>query len=225
MVVRSYDNRHRADQAARTRIAVLAAAGERFVVDGYASTTIRDIADAAGVSPETVYKGFGSKAEVLRCWIEALTAGAEEVPVVEQQWVRQVRAIPDRRRRLELAVRATAEIHGRVAAAMNVLAAAAHADGRARALWDELREQRRSDVRAIVALVVSPGSDDQSPSGELVDAVEALTEPHTHHVLVHERGWAREQYVAWLTEVLWFHIGPEDDQPPKWQPSRERSHP
>lgn len=45
---------------------MIEAAGERFSADGYGSTTIRGIAQTAGVSPETVYKSFGSKVELLR---------------------------------------------------------------------------------------------------------------------------------------------------------------
>ena len=215
MAVRQYDNTHRAEQAQRTRAAVLAAVGERFLADGYAATTIRGIAETAGISPETVYKVFGSKVELLRRWIEDRTAGAEPVPIIEQGWVEELRATADRRQRVVIAARATAAIQDRTAAAMTVLAAAAHADERATALWDVLREQRRSDVRAVVALVIAPlDVGGEPPSEELVDIAFALTEPHLHHVLVGERGWTPERYAAWLAELLSSQFGGEDDRSP-----------
>ncbi len=207
----------RAEQAESTRTRVIEAAGERFSADGYAATTIRGIAQTAGVSPETVYKSFGSKVELLRRWIDALTAGPEPVPVIEQEWIEQLRAAPDRRRRVEIASEATADIHGRVATAMTVLAAAAHADEAAADLWGELRRQRRSDVRAILTLITAPddGNDVDSVSEEMVDIAYALTEAHLHHVLVHQQGWSQERYTAWLTELLWSQFGAGDHPPTK----------
>lgn len=202
MAGRRYDNTHRAEQAERTAAAVLRAVGERFLADGYAATTIRGIADAAGVSPETVYKRFGSKTELLRRWVDALVAGAEPVPVIEQQWVADLRAAPDARARVEIAARAAAAIQERTAGAMTVLSAAAHADDGAAELWETIREQRRADVRAVVGLIVAPDGDEPPPD-ELVDVAYALTEPHLHRVLVQERGWGADRYAAWLTELLW----------------------
>src|SRR5689334_18302708 len=63
---RSYDGASRREQAARTRHAVLDAALARFVRDGYGATTIADVAAAAGVSVETIYKRFRNKAGLVR---------------------------------------------------------------------------------------------------------------------------------------------------------------
>ena len=47
--------------AARTRKALLDAASRRFAADGYSSTTVRDIADDAGVNVALINRYFGSK--------------------------------------------------------------------------------------------------------------------------------------------------------------------
>jgi AcrR family transcriptional regulator len=47
--------------AARTRKALLDAASRRFAADGYASTTVRDIAEDAGVNVALINRYFGSK--------------------------------------------------------------------------------------------------------------------------------------------------------------------
>ena len=63
---RTYASPLRERQRAATRAAVIEAAADRFVDQGYAATSIAEIARAAGVSPETVYGTFGTKREVLR---------------------------------------------------------------------------------------------------------------------------------------------------------------
>jgi AcrR family transcriptional regulator len=63
----------RAEQAQRTRAGVLEAAGRCFVARGYAGTTMRDIAEAAGVSVQTVF-GQGSKAALLLASVDRAEA-------------------------------------------------------------------------------------------------------------------------------------------------------
>ena len=56
----------RALQAEQTRADLLAAARTRFARDGYAATSLKDIAGDAGVSVQTVYDSVGSKADLIR---------------------------------------------------------------------------------------------------------------------------------------------------------------
>jgi AcrR family transcriptional regulator len=77
-----YDNSQRAVAAASTRSQVLAAAHEHFLSQGFAATTIRTVAESAGVSQETIYKSFGSKAALLKAVYDVALAGdADEVPL------------------------------------------------------------------------------------------------------------------------------------------------
>jgi AcrR family transcriptional regulator len=50
----------RDEQAARTRVRILDAASELFLDRGYGRTTMKDIADRAGVARDTVHAVFGS---------------------------------------------------------------------------------------------------------------------------------------------------------------------
>ncbi len=63
---RSYDNSSRAEAARETRLRILAAARRLIVSEGYRSFSIAALAEAAGVSPQTVYNAVGGKAEVLK---------------------------------------------------------------------------------------------------------------------------------------------------------------
>src|SRR4051812_3313727 len=92
----AYDNSSRAAAAGATRTKVLAAARDAFLTSGYAGTTIRAVAEAAGVSQETVYKRFGNKARLLKDVYDVAMAGDEEpVPVADRPEARALRAATD----------------------------------------------------------------------------------------------------------------------------------
>ena len=64
-VKRPYDAPARRAAALATRDRICAVAEELFISDGYARTSIRAVAKAAGVSEATVYLAFGNKAALL----------------------------------------------------------------------------------------------------------------------------------------------------------------
>jgi AcrR family transcriptional regulator len=74
--------RHREARSARKRVAILAAASEVFVENGYERSSVNAIAERAGVALGTIYKQFTSKE---RLFASAMGAGAEEVRDVLQR--------------------------------------------------------------------------------------------------------------------------------------------
>src|SRR4051812_39636070 len=92
---RVYHSPLRAEQARRTRAAVLDAAGRCFLEKGYAATTMKDVAAQAGVSVQTVF-GQGTKAALLlACVDRAVVGDDEESPLAQRElFVRLVEA-PD----------------------------------------------------------------------------------------------------------------------------------
>ena len=82
---RSYNSSRRTLQAAQTRDEVLRAASRLFSDTGWAGTTLAAIAAAAGVSVETIYKGFGSKKALLREAMDvAIVGDTAPLPYVER---------------------------------------------------------------------------------------------------------------------------------------------
>src|SRR5947209_7539328 len=80
---RRYHSPRRAEQARRTRATILAAARDAFLATGYAGTTMRAVAVAAGVSLPTVELAFGTKARLLAGVIDVAIAGDDEpLPVL-----------------------------------------------------------------------------------------------------------------------------------------------
>lgn len=83
----------RAQRKARTAAAIVAAARDRFVAVGYAATTVRDIADAAGVAVGTVHAHFADKTALLfACFYDQIADAValgldsldEDAPLIEQ---------------------------------------------------------------------------------------------------------------------------------------------
>jgi AcrR family transcriptional regulator len=58
-------NQTRTESKARTRVALATAAARLFRERGYEATTVEDIASAAGSSPSTFFRYFGTKEDVL----------------------------------------------------------------------------------------------------------------------------------------------------------------
>src|SRR3954449_2775669 len=97
---RVYNSPLRAEQAQRTRTAVLDAAGRCFLDKGYAATTMKDVAAEAGVSVQTVF-GQGSKAALLlACVDRALVGDDETVPLRQRDQFTRLLAAGDKETKL-----------------------------------------------------------------------------------------------------------------------------
>src|SRR5919202_2631633 len=81
---RRYDSTSRRAQALRNRAEILDAAERQFLGRGYAATTVSSVAQEAGVSPETVYKAFGGKAELVGAIYERGLIGRQQSSVYER---------------------------------------------------------------------------------------------------------------------------------------------
>ena len=86
---RVYDSRSRQVQARNNREAILDAARQRFLADGYASTTIASIAAAAVLSADTVHKAFGGKPGLVRTIYDRSLAGEGPVAAEERSNILQ----------------------------------------------------------------------------------------------------------------------------------------
>jgi AcrR family transcriptional regulator len=168
-----YQSTARTRQREATRTAIIAAAGARFVTNGYAATSIAAVAQAAGVSAESVYVIFGSKRDLLRAVMDAAAARSREA-VVTDDWLDAVRAEPDQRRRLELMGDATRDTMRRVAPLDEVVRAVATSDPEIAELQREQDAQRKHAVRQLVELLAEAG-DLRLPVRQAVDLMWALS--------------------------------------------------
>src|SRR5215216_4709746 len=74
---RPYHSPKRAAAALKTRQAIRAAAETLFLRDGYTRTTMKAIAERAGVSEKTMYLTYATKANLLREVIQVAVRGDE----------------------------------------------------------------------------------------------------------------------------------------------------
>src|SRR5688500_15683100 len=100
---RAYDSSLRTERARENRAAILGAAHELFVAQGYASTSVAAIAREAGVSADLIYKVFTNKRRLL---VEVLNFVVIQDPearsLQEQEGPRAVKAETDQRRQVAM---------------------------------------------------------------------------------------------------------------------------
>ena len=107
------------------------------------------IAEAAGVSHETVYATFGPKPALFRHLVEIALSGTDEpVPALERDIVRQVRAEPDPQRIIDLFAHTVRLLQERVAPLIVVLSDGARTDPDLKVFADEL-SAAGSDICAL----------------------------------------------------------------------------
>lgn len=98
-----------------------------LIEHGWAATTIRQIAGAAKVSPETIYKSFGGKAGLLKSAYDARIAGDDApVAIAQREGVARLRAARSAAEAAEAWAALALTIHTR-SAALTALALGAQA--------------------------------------------------------------------------------------------------
>jgi AcrR family transcriptional regulator len=200
-VKRRYDASRRRQAAARTRVAILAAAREMFADRGYAATPITAIAGRAGVAVDTVYASVGRKPELARLLIETAISGTgEPVPAEERDYVRAIRAAADAETKIALYASAVTAIAGRLAPLLSVLQQATPAEPELATLWREIAARRAANMRRFVADLAAVATL-RVDLDEAADIVWATNAPEFYQLLVGQRGWSPERYQRFLTDA------------------------
>lgn len=81
---RRYDSLRRTAQAQETRADIAGAARGLFVAQGWAATTVRDVAREAGVSVPTVYAAYGNKTGLALALADSADLSADIPRLVEE---------------------------------------------------------------------------------------------------------------------------------------------
>ena len=200
---RRYRSSCRAEQAAATRHAVLAAARELFVAQGYLGTTVADVARRARVAVDTVYATVGRKPALLREVLETALSGTDhEVPARQRESVVRIKAAATAREKIAIYAAAVVEIQVRLAPIFLALRDAAASDPNSAAEWERISRRRAANMREFAADLRATGelradlSDD-----EAADVVWSMNGPEYWVLLVDERGWTPERVAAFLADA------------------------
>jgi AcrR family transcriptional regulator len=202
---RGYRSALRDQQAAATRHAVLGAARELFLAQGYGATTVEQIAERAGVSKPTVFSAAGSKQAVLAAVRDVALAGDDlPVAIAERAPFQAVLAEPDPSRAIMLMAGHLTDLWGRYALIREVLRGAASSGEPAlRDLWDLSEQQRLTASRTFVAALARKGP---LRGGLGHDTAAEITwvhiSPGSYLDLVIHRGWTPTAYQHWLAATL-----------------------
>ena len=196
-----YRSTLRAEQAQRTRAAVLDAAGRCFVQRGYAATTMKDVAAAAGVSVQTVF-GQGSKASLmLACVDRAVVGDDESVPLIQREQVVRMMTAPTKAEKLssmrELALWSVPSI-GPI---FRAFTAAAAVDADLAAAWTDYDRRRYQDFSAMMQ-TFRPGLRDGLDVDRATDVIHSVLSEATADALIDRRGWTLAEYADWLVDAF-----------------------
>lgn len=201
---RVYDSSRRREQARRARAEVLREARRRFLDDGYAATTLGAIADAAGVSVETVYKGFGNKAGLLKAVFDVAIVGDDEpVPLVERDMVAQINAEPDGHQKLRIYCGGYVERAARAVPVHLLARDAAATDPAAAGVLEQFQRERLTGMTAFAAHLRDANVLRRGvTAGEARDVLWVHTSAELWDLLVQQRGWKPERFGRWLHQQL-----------------------
>jgi AcrR family transcriptional regulator len=200
---RGYHSPRRIEQAAATRRAVLSAAQELFVSNGYTATTIAEIAERAQVSPDTIYAAVGRKPALLRELVETAISGTDRaVPADERDYVARIGAAATAIDKLTIYADAITAIQQRMAPVFLALRVAAATDADCAALWTEIAQRRAANMRRFATDLRGTGelredlSDDQ-----VADIIWSMNAAEYWDLLVQQRGWTPDQFARWLADA------------------------
>jgi AcrR family transcriptional regulator len=190
-VKRNYDASGRRERARQRRRDVVAAAQELFEADGFQATTISAVAARAGVSAESVYKGFGSKAALAKAVFDFVLAGDDEpVPIVQRPELLAVQQEPDVRRKLRLYVD-------------GLIRDGRHADETLRETWQTLLDERSIGMRNFGRHLLETGQlRPDITLDEVTDVLWTYIAVELYELLVLQRGWSPERYGGLLASAL-----------------------
>jgi AcrR family transcriptional regulator len=199
---RRYDNAGRAARAAANRAAILRAGHEVLIEKGYSGATMAAIARTAGVSVETVYKGFGSKLELVGQILDQAVVGDDEpVSLIERADFGHVLQADSGAEVLTEFCTASCRILERIGPLIGALFAAARAgEPELRTLTEEAGRRRLADLTRVAEAVAATG--DLHPDLDVTEAAETLWTVGSPEVYVQFRddlGWTLDRYRIWLT--------------------------
>ncbi|WP_206314063.1 TetR/AcrR family transcriptional regulator [Streptomyces coryli] len=194
----------RAEKARETRRRMLDAARELFIADGYGATTLKGVAERAGVAVQTIYFTFGNKRALLKELVDVTVAGDDEpVATMDRPWFRDVLAQDTAEAQLRAHVAGTRKVLERVAPITQMLAAATAVDPEVAGLWPQEADPRHTvQTAAAEALTGKPGAREDVAAEEAADVLYGVLSPELYLLFVRDRGWTPERWEDWAYRTL-----------------------
>ena len=208
---RRYDSSGRRAQARRNREAILDAAERQFLADGYAQTTVATVATAAGVSMETVYKGFGGKSGLVRALFERGLTGRGPVPAYQRSdEMRAHESDPETIMRNWSAL--TTEVATVVTPIRLLMRSAAVTDPDMTKLLEDSDAERLTRMRHHADFLAEHGYlRDDVTVAEATDILWTCSSVEIYELLVLKRRWPPERFARFIADFMITSLLPPPD--------------
>jgi AcrR family transcriptional regulator len=191
----SYNSPRRQQAAAATREAIIEAAQDLFATQGYARTTVAQIAEAARVAANTVYTSVGGKPQLLA----AITEGGTGDPEVAETLTAVARAT-DPAEVIRLTAAGTRRVNERRAQAVAVLLDSAQADPAAAEMLRVTVCLYRDALAALARRLEDLGAVESSDLDRAAEVFWYLFGWMSWRILITDLGWSWDQAEQWLAQ-------------------------
>ncbi len=194
---RPYRSTLREERANETRLRIRKSARQLFATQGFAETTIAQIAEEAGVATQTVYAVFGSKGGIVGEMLEELEESADL-----DVWVARMIAEGDPHRQLRIFISWTRTIFEEGAPILRAAVAARHEPDVA-TMAQRGDENRRTGTMRLTQMWSREGALLQGlDPNDAAERLWLLTSVEQYLLATDALGWSPDQYEQWLGDVL-----------------------
>jgi AcrR family transcriptional regulator len=202
---RRYDSTRRRAAAADRRHQIVRTAAESFLANGYAQTTMAEIARRSAVSNDLVFRLFGNKRGVLKEVMDYVIGGDDQdIAMLERDGPQAIRHCSDQREQVRLFSAGITEQLCRIGPYQALLQTAAAVEPEIAGLRDDLNTGQRRHAMTTVAEWLSG-------NGPLKDAMTVdhaaaiiwtLTSSEVYAMLTRDWRWTDDEYRRWLADTL-----------------------
>ena len=191
----SYNSPRRQQAAAATREAIIEAALELFACQGYARTTVAQIAEAARVAVNTVYTSVGGKPQLLAAITES---GTGDPDVAET--LTAVARTSDPAEVIRLTAAGTRQVNERRAKAVAVLLDSAQADHAAAEMLQVTVRYYRETLGTLAGRLEDLGAVQSPDLNRAADIFWYLFGWTSWRTLITDLGWSWDAAEQWLAQ-------------------------
>ncbi len=194
---RPYQSTLREQRARETRLRIRESARRLFGSRGFATTTIAEIAEDAGVAPQTVYAVFGNKGGIVSEMLEDLEESADR-----ETWIPRIMAEENPHRQLRIFISWIRTLFEQGAPILRAALAASSAPDVA-ALLDRGDGNRRNACSTLTKVWSATGNLRKEPGpAEAAERMWLLTSAEQYLLATDRLGWSPDSYEKWLGDLL-----------------------
>lgn len=200
---RPYRSDVRAAQAAATRRRIREAGEALFLADGYVATSMDAIAEAAGVSRQTVFTAFGSKAGLLREIGDVQVVGDDlPIPLDERDVVLRLNEESDPLELLRGYAKVGSGIIQRTAPIYRIVLEGSAHDPEVAKLRETIDGLHLGGLRIFVDLLASKGLLKRGRSRARASEAVWMLNGYPAYEAAMSRGWSLKEYECWYVDCL-----------------------